>query len=178
MNFRNLLIASAGASAALMIAGAAEAANTITSSAGASISLIGAISLTKNSDLSFGEVVIPTSSSAVVTVAASSGAVVTSTDTAVHTAGSGPAKFTFVGTTAGDTFNNVSAGSSVTLSDGNSHTLTLTPAIALTGTTGSGPYQVAGATAPVLYVGGSITIPTGATAAAYTGTVNVSLTYP
>lgn len=183
MNLRNLLTASTAAGIAMLAAGVAQAA-AVTQTANATAQIISPITITKNQDLSFGKVAVPTNgSNNVVTIASANNATATVSGAGngyvASNVGAQAAKFTLNGYT-NDSFSSLSATLS-TMTDGTNNLTSVgteTPVVA-SGATGSGtgPYTLTANTA-VIYVGAHFTVTPTTPPSTYTGTMTLSLNYP
>jgi hypothetical protein len=159
---------------AVTYAGAASAQSSSVTTNGTT-TILRPVTITKTADLAFARVVKPTTGSGTVTLTASSDTVgVTGTGTlAAGTASR--AKYTING--EGGQVVAVTVPASFDMSDGSSHTLTVTLSSDLSGGTVTLDQTIGTAGAAALNVGGSFPVSSTTTPAAYTGTFDVSVAY-
>lgn len=180
---RTLLVVGIAAMGMFTASGAyAQAANTSSATASGSVTILRPLTVAKDTggDLQFGRIVQPRTGSGTVTigsgadtVSASGGAV------ALSGISTSRAKFTIsgeggqaVGVTIDSTFvlSNGTTADDITVTTSNNLGATSTPTTTLSNALGS-----AGSSA--LLVGGSFSVPSGASTGLYTGTLNVSVAY-
>ena len=139
-----------------------------------STTIIQPITLTKNTDLTFGTIVKPTDTTTTVTINASTGARTFAGGNAVGggTATSGRATYS-VGGEGGQTFS-ISVPATFTLTSG-ANTLTVTPVVSAATGTISGTLGSAGTAN--FGVGGSFAVATNTASGAYTGSFSATVAY-
>jgi len=174
---RNLLTGAMSVAAVSAIATAACAQASDSQTTTSTGTIFQPIVLTKNSDLSFGTVVRPTSGSGTVTIAASNGARSLTGSGALITGGpnvaAARAAYTVVGE-GGQTFSiSVPANMNMAGPSSSSLAVTLTP----TATTGALSNALGASGTQTFGVGGSIPISNTTVSGAYSGTFNVTVAY-
>lgn len=167
---RKLLLGAAGAIAVMASASSALAQHSVSASASASVSIARPIAISSSGSLSFGRIILDGSANAATVVLTPAGGVTTSNATQASSgtisvptfsvSGEGGQSYTIALAAAGFT-------GGVTL--GNLTSSVSTPG-ALSGSAGS-------AGAQQFTVGGTITVPAGTTAGAYSGTVTATVAY-
>jgi uncharacterized protein DUF4402 len=164
------LVALAFVTIGLLAAATASAQNTATTSANATARIITPISLTKNTDMNFGDVV----------ASGSLGTVILSTAAARSTTG-GASLGSATGVTAGSfavagqpsaTYA-ITLPASVTVDDGATHTMT----VDTFNSNPSGTGALSGAGTQTLLVGATLHVGANQVAGSYTGSFNVTVTY-
>jgi hypothetical protein len=173
MSFRHLSRLIAALAIAAGLAAPAMAQSSATASANATTRIITPITLTKTNDLTFGNIVKPSTGSGTVTIGNSADTVaVTGTGAAAASGTISRAKFT-VGGEGGQTFS-ITVPASVTMTSGANNLVVTLSTAAATGTL-SGTLGSAG-TATV-NVGGSFPIANTTASGNYTGSFNVTVAY-
>lgn len=178
-NLRNLVLGMVGAAAATAMATTASAQASSSQVTNSTATIFQPIQLTKNTDLSFGTIVRPTSGSGSVTISSTDGQRTNTGGVALLNSGpnapSGRATYTVSGE-GGQSLNvNIPASFSMTRTGG-SETITVTLAMSVTnpqllsGTLGNTGNLTFG-------VGGSIPVADNTHSGAYTGTFNVVVAY-
>ena len=167
---RNIGLPSAAVVALLAIASPSLAQNTATGSASAAVTVARPITITKNTDLSFGRVVPDASTAGTVVIGTGAD---TATPTTVHMVTGGTitrAKFT-VGGEGGQAYSIALPGSALSLGGPTVDTWTTDVASpVISGTLGSAGTQI-------FYVGATLHVPANQAAGSYTGSFNVTVTY-
>lgn len=162
------------AASAISIATMATA-QTNTASTDGSVTILRPVTITKNNDLSFAKIVRPSTGSGTVTLTALSDAVQVSGTGTLAAGTASRAKYTVNG--EGGQVVSVTVPSTFDMSDGASHTLTVTLTSDATGGTVTLDQTIGTAGAATLNVGGSFPVSSTTTAASYTGSFNVSVAY-
>ena len=168
---RQRLLAGATVVAVTAISSSALAQASATASGTASVLVGSAIDVVKNTDLTFGRVILPTSGSTVYSVAASDGQASTSGGNGQFSSGSGsPARAQFTVAGEGGQAFNISADPSVNAGGVTINLLTSAATGALSGTVGSPGTATFG-------VGGNVTLTNGTSTGVKSGSFNVTVGY-
>jgi len=155
---------------ALGFSATAMAQNTDTETANASVTLVSTLSVTKTSDMSFGNI-IPSSTLGTVTLAAADGARTAGGGVTLPTTVAGtPATFTISATNG--SIVNITVPSSITLS-GTGADMTVSN---IEATPGSGLYTMTSSSV-TLKIGGKLNVAASQAVGSYTGTFNVTAAY-
>jgi hypothetical protein len=153
----------------------AACADTSTVSTTGSTTIVQPVTIAKTHDLAFATIVRPTTGNGTVALTASSDTVnVTGTGT-LATGTASRAKYTITG--EGGQVVAVSFPATFDMSDGNSHTLTVTLASDASGGTTTLSSTLGNTGTASLNIGGSFPVSSTTTSAAYTGTFNVDVAY-
>lgn len=168
------LISAMGALLVLCIAGAAQA-QPATANATSSATLLRPVSISANSNLSFGRIVLPSSGTGVVTVGTGSDTVVASSGAAALT-GATTSRAAFSISGEGGQAVSVSVPSTVVMTNPSSASITVTLTSSVAGsTTLSGTLGAAGSAS--FFVGGSFNASSTTSTGAYSGTFTVTVAY-
>jgi hypothetical protein len=153
----------------------AACADTSTVSTTGSTTIVEPVTIAKNHDLAFATIVRPSTGSGTVSLSAASDTVnVTGTGTLAAGTGS-RAKYTITG--EGGQVVAVTFPATFDMSDGNSHTLTVTLVSDASGGTTTLSSTLGNTGTSTLNIGGSFPVTSTTTSAAYTGTFNVDVAY-
>jgi hypothetical protein len=161
----------------LVVAGLAAPAAAVTATGTLTATIIRPISVTKGSDLAFGKIVKPSSSSSTVTLTPAGALTVTGSDGAAVTGSAHSAASFTVGGEGAQSFMLVIPGS-VTLNGPSSSHITIATSNDAGCTTGCTLGGTLGGAAPafVFHVGGSFTLLSTQTSGAYTNTTDLTVT--
>ncbi|MDB5443208.1 MAG: hypothetical protein JWP86_375 [Phenylobacterium sp.] len=178
---RKLLLAGGAAIVATAMASSAFAQASATTSATASITVFQPITITKNSDLTFGRVIRTSSTPTIFTVSAANGGTSTSGGNGIFTSGGGtPARATFtVNGEGGQAFNILSDATVV--ANGNTINLVAQGFGAPVSTTNTSTGTISGTLgssgSTTFGVGGNVTLSSTSPTGVASGSFNVTVTY-